>query len=172
MLYQYALKLYLHSAYACPDSHAMPRFWFAGQVGVVSAKSGVQVLRQDWLRVARGLTSLEFWRSGLTTHPSYSWYLQRVKETVKEAMDTSGVQQVILVGHSAGGWLGRAFLGDGQWFVGQAHVEPDEWMPGPGISSPVPNPCVRAIVTLGTPQRPPPTGVHDPEQNPMLCTGE
>eukprot|EP00892_Ulva_mutabilis_P002429 jgi/Ulvmu1/12187/UM085_0051.1 len=116
----------------------------------------VPVLRKDWLRVAQGITSLDFWRCGLTTHPSYSWYLQRLKSTVRDALETSGAEQVILVGHSAGGWLGRAFLGDSQWFVGEAHVEPNEWVPGPGTFSPVPNPCVQAIVTLGTPQRPPP----------------
>lgn len=116
------------------------------------------MLRKDWLRVALGITSLDFWRSGLTTHPSYSWYLQRVKDTVRAALEASEGGQVVLVGHSAGGWLGRAFLGDSQWFVGEAHPEAENWVAGPGSCSPVPNPAVRGIVTLGTPQRPPPAG--------------
>lgn len=52
-----------------------------------------------------------FWRGQLTTHPSYSWYLQRVRDTVQNALSESEVSQVILVGHSAGGWLARAFTG-------------------------------------------------------------
>jgi hypothetical protein len=102
--------------------------------------------------------------------------------------------QVVLVGHSAGGWLGRAFTGDPQWFVdaadgiGNPGMTPSssngaksngngsgngsgsavgtgdmleqlqEPEAVPGTCSSVPNPAVRAIVTLGTPQMPPAGG--------------
>jgi pimeloyl-ACP methyl ester carboxylesterase len=71
----------------------------------------VQVERKDWFNVAKGIMSLDFWRAQLTTHPSYSWYLQRVRTTVQRALATSNASQVVLVGHSAGGWLARAFVG-------------------------------------------------------------
>jgi alpha-beta hydrolase superfamily lysophospholipase len=71
----------------------------------------IQVERKDWFKVAKGAMSLAFWRGQLTTHPSYSWYLQRVRTTVQHALATSEASQVVLVGHSAGGWLARAFTG-------------------------------------------------------------
>lgn len=166
----------------------------------------VPVERKDWLKVAKGVLSLGFWRGQLTTHPSYSWYLQRVRDTVQNALSEPEVSQVILVGHSAGGWLARAFTGDPQWFVDAAACTPDalalrasgsntakegqqvisaiaadsdalgpvgaqQGLPsvdeddtGPaeaasGTCSPTPNPAVAAIVTLGSPQRPPSTGL-------------
>lgn len=111
----------------------------------------VQVLRKDWLNVARGIFTLGYWRRTLTTHPSYSWYLSRVRDTVQHALDDSGASQVTLVGHSAGGWLARAFTGDAQWFPGTTEAGAE------GRASRVPNPAVGAIVTLGSPQaaRPP-----------------
>jgi pimeloyl-ACP methyl ester carboxylesterase len=109
--------------------------------------------RKDWLRVVPGVFSPAFWRAQLTTHPGYSWYLARVRATVREALDSTGSSQVVLVGHSAGGWLARAFLGDAQWFVGDAGQKAR-----PGQVSEEPNPAVAALVTLGTPQLPPPIG--------------
>ncbi len=50
-----------------------------------------------------------------------------------------------LVGHSAGGWLARAFLGDARY----------------GAAPGLPNPAVAALVSLGTPHLPPPAGVFD-----------
>ena len=86
-------------------------------------------------------------------------YLLRVRDTVREAMAVSGSDQVVLVGHSAGGWLARAFLGDPQWFVGDAGQKA-----GAGQVSEKPNPAVAALVTLGTPQLPPPVGAPIPQK--------
>ena len=116
----------------------------------------LQVSRRDWLRVARGLLAPGFWRAQLTTHPGYSWYLSRVRDTVLAARQATGAPQVVLVGHSAGGWLARAFLGDPQWFVGEDAGQ----KAGPGEVSKVPNPAVLGLVTLGAPQLPAPIGVR------------
>lgn len=35
----------------------------------------VPLARTDWLRVARGLLTLGFWRGSLTTHPGYTWWV-------------------------------------------------------------------------------------------------
>lgn len=163
----------------------------------------VPVERKDWLKVAKGILSLDFWKGQLTTHPSYSWYLQRVRSTVQTALSNSESSQVVLIGHSAGGWLARAFTGDPQWFVDSSSCTPDSLtmrarmahdpsqgaevaaaisadsdtneVAGlrqasldeddvglvealPGTCSPTPNPAVAAIVTLGSPQRPPING--------------
>lgn len=52
---------------------------------------------------------------------------------------------------AAGGWLGRAFLGQGQFKDGAA-LSADTL----GSADSEPHPAVRAVVTLGTPHTPPP----------------
>ena len=83
----------------------------------------VPVERKDWFKVAKMLLSRGFWTGRCDgVGPGYSWYLDRVKETVdvarKSASEDAAIaplQKVILVGHSAGGWLARAFLGQPCW---------------------------------------------------------
>jgi hypothetical protein len=52
--------------------------------------------------------------------------------------------QVDLLGHSAGGWLARAFIGQEQYKDGMNSSDMD------------PHPAVRSLITLGTPHTPPP----------------
>jgi hypothetical protein len=54
----------------------------------------VQLERSEWLNVARNLFTLKFWSSELTTHPGYTWYLDKVHEAVQRARDASGCEQV------------------------------------------------------------------------------
>jgi hypothetical protein len=76
----------------------------------------VPVERKDWLRVAGGLLDKNFYtNSALPTGNGYGWYLKRLQETVDEAYEKSGGERVLLIGHSAGGWLARAAMGDGVW---------------------------------------------------------
>lgn len=90
------------------------------------------LLRSQWFNVLRGLFTLSFWLGAVTPYePSYGWYVQRARETIAGADKGSGV---VVVGHSAGGWLGRAALGDGAAFDAN----------------------IRAFVSLGAPHSPPP----------------
>ena len=47
----------------------------------------------------------------------YRWYLDRVQETVDTARRATGSEAVDLVGHSAGGWLARAYLADPKYGI-------------------------------------------------------
>jgi len=94
--------------------------------------SVLPVQRSDWFRVAAALFSLNFYSSTCTVADGYAWYLQRVSTAVQELHSATGLP-VTLVGHSAGGWLARAFL-----------------------AAPGPRPPVSALVSLGTPHAPPP----------------
>ena len=50
--------------------------------------------RQDWLKVARGVTSAAYWRGMALPALSYGWYLQLVQATTDLARSTSGCKQV------------------------------------------------------------------------------
>ena len=102
----------------------------------------VPIQRKDWIRVAGGLLDIPNFYTGnaLPTGRGYGWYLQRLKETVDAAYEESGGEKVLLVAHSAGGWLARAALGDGTWCDKQ------------GIRT---NEKVRGLVTMGAIHRVP-----------------
>ena len=118
----------------------------------------VQVERRDWIRVAKCLTSRSYWSGKSTVDPGYRWYLHRVQDAIDKACTECNCTQVDLIGHSAGGWLARAFVGDalymksslkpGSSLAAQPHVAP-----GLGVGS-LPGSAhegVRRLVTLGTP---------------------
>lgn len=97
------------------------------------------VKRSDWLNVfLRGALDWQFW-AGIApaTRPAFSWYLQRIAEAMP-----GDDRRVLLVCHSAGGWLARAALG-----YLQDSIDPVQKVCG--------------IVTLGAPHLPPPPGVMD-----------
>ena len=106
--------------------------------------------RKDWLKVGRMAFTLDFWKTTCTTDQGYKWYLERVKAEVDAARAATGADRVVLVGHSAGGWLARAFLGEQQWK--DDPVRSGEDAPHEGIA---------ALVTLGSPHAPPPPDAKD-----------
>mmetsp|Transcript_31578 Transcript_31578/g.76248 ORF Transcript_31578/g.76248 Transcript_31578/m.76248 type:complete len:447 (-) Transcript_31578:4864-6204(-) len=77
----------------------------------------VPVQRSDWIRVAGGLLDIPDFYLGnaKATGKGYGWYVQRLKETVDLAYEQSGGEKVLLLAHSAGGWLARAAMADGTW---------------------------------------------------------
>jgi len=109
------------------------------------ATSVLPVDRRDWLRVALGLRDWSFVRGrGVPTGPAFNWYLQLLRESV-EAEAARSNSRVLLLAHSAGGWLARAALADNEWR-------------GDGRTS---DSLVRGLVTLGSPHLPPPDGLRD-----------
>lgn len=118
--------------------------------------SVVPVDRKDWFKVGRMLFSPAFYSSSCTTHPGYAWYLQRCADEVARVRQESGAAQVVLVGHSAGGWLARAFLGQRRYHgAGMRDADGDDDDDDDGAGG-APHPHVAALVTLGTPHTPPP----------------
>ena len=72
--------------------------------------SVVPVKRSDWLRVFLGILLDDEARAGNgTARGAYGWYLDLTKTAIEESLASTG-QPAILIGHSAGGWLGRAVL--------------------------------------------------------------
>jgi pimeloyl-ACP methyl ester carboxylesterase len=90
----------------------------------------IPVQRSDWLRVAGGLLDPNFYlNQALPTGNGYGWYLKRFQDTVDKAFDAANDKndddssnnnnnnnnRVLVIGHSAGGWLARAGMGGGLW---------------------------------------------------------
>jgi len=68
------------------------------------------VARTDWLRVLGGMFDEDFRAGSAPPDTAFGWYLDKVDDIVLRTSDTHG-QQVMLLAHSAGGWLARAALG-------------------------------------------------------------
>ena len=66
-------------------------------------------------------------------------YLVKTRAAVEAAVERADGGKVVLMGHSAGGWLARAVMLDEEW--AEQHV--------------------RGLVTLGAPHQPPPDGFPD-----------
>lgn len=95
----------------------------------------VKVSRFDWFRNAAGLLDANYWSGTLRPRPVLDWYFKKMDEAISEANDLAEGASLSLIGHSAGGWLGRVYL---QEF---------------GISN------ISLLLTLGTPHLPPPKGL-------------
>eukprot|EP00578_Thalassiosira_sp_NH16_P001842 CAMPEP_0181137520 /NCGR_PEP_ID=MMETSP1071-20121207/33749_1 /TAXON_ID=35127 /ORGANISM="Thalassiosira sp., Strain NH16" /LENGTH=388 /DNA_ID=CAMNT_0023224279 /DNA_START=191 /DNA_END=1357 /DNA_ORIENTATION=- len=104
--------------------------------------------RYEWLRVAGGLFDIPNFYTG-NCRPDglgYGWYVQRLRQTIEEAYEKAGREEkVIVLGHSAGGWLARAALGDGSWDVNDGEE-------GSEVRA---ADRVRALVTIGAIHKPP-----------------
>ena len=108
----------------------------------VQRTSVVPIERSNWLNVARGLSDLQFVAGNAEPEgPAFAWYIERARATVEAAVRAADEERVVLVGHSAGGWLARALC----------VVAGDEWA----------RRHVRGIVTLGAPHATPPPQVVD-----------
>jgi len=105
----------------------------------------VDLERKSWIKVARSLLSWRFYNKTCTTSPGYTWYLDLVAAKVEQAREETGCSQVDLIGHSAGGWLARAFIANPSYHEGDSKA----------------NPTVRRLVTLGAPHVPPPDPSKD-----------
>lgn len=77
----------------------------------------VPVKRADWIRVALGIFDIPrfYTNDCLPSGLGYGWYVQRLKDEVDRAYEESGGEKVLLLAHSAGGWLARAAMADGVW---------------------------------------------------------
>ncbi|GMI48625.1 hypothetical protein TrCOL_g7750 [Triparma columacea] len=115
----------------------------------------------DWLKVfSRGATDLSFWAGKAPpTNKAFGWYLDLVHDSVQKHDGTP----CVLMGHSAGGWLARACLGDGS---GNGRI----W--GSGDGKQLKREEVLAIVTLGAPHYPPPDTSMEMTRGALTLTSE
>ena len=67
--------------------------------------------------------------------------LQLLDRTVKQVLQQYNVSQINLIGHSAGGWISRIYLGE-KPYLGRGEIKPSIWSSHPQVST---------LITLGTP---------------------
>jgi triacylglycerol esterase/lipase EstA (alpha/beta hydrolase family) len=67
--------------------------------------------------------------------------LLQLDRTVKQVLQQYNASQINLIGHSAGGWISRIYLGQ-KPYLGRGEVKPSLWEA---------HPYVATLVTLGTP---------------------
>ena len=105
--------------------------------------------RYEWIRVAGGLFDIPnfYTNNCLPDGLGYGWYVKRLRETIEEAYTNAGrSERVILIGHSAGGWLARAALGDGSWDTNNVEGEEKKARVADRV---------RALITVGAIHKPP-----------------
>lgn len=101
----------------------------------------VPIQRRDWLNVAKGIFLPDFWKSQCTPDQLFNFYFDAVDAKVTKLREETG-KPVVLLCHSAGGWLARAMLADGCWRRDSTNDRRSSDL-------------VAGIVTLGAPHFPP-----------------
>ena len=98
----------------------------------------VPIQRYEWLKILLAVFSGDFWAGTCKPSGLFNFYFQAVDKSVRD-MNIRESQPIILVGHSAGGWLARGILGDGVW---SSSTTPSSKL-------------IAGLVTLGAPHLPP-----------------
>jgi len=99
----------------------------------------VDLLRTDWLRIIPAtVTNLPAYLAGeLPPTPTLNFYYERLDEAVERLRNKLGPGvRLRIIGHSIGGWVARGWLAERRELLGQVDV----------------------LMTLGSPNRPPPEG--------------
>tara|TARA_B100001287_G_scaffold253183_1_gene235690 strand:- start:32994 stop:33797 length:804 start_codon:yes stop_codon:yes gene_type:complete len=76
----------------------------------------VSIERHDWLSIGKNIVNPQFWKNDMTPETMFGWYLDKAKHMIEMSIKKNDNKPIILCGHSAGGWLGRALLGNGTFY--------------------------------------------------------
>lgn len=124
------------------------------------------VQRSDWLQVFwKGAFDHKFWQgTAPPTRPAFQWYIKRIADCVSDLTSATSDDgdddiKVILVGHSAGGWLARAALG-----YGSTGDDENEFPSCIDLNK------IGGVVTLGAPHSPPPPEIMDMTRGALKLT--
>lgn len=130
------------------------RGWREDQIQVLPVE------RSDWLQVfLNGIVDIKFWLGNMPAfRPSFGWYLQKIANEIENE------DNVVLVCHSAGGWLARAAIGYGSSSTNNNNNNECEIQ--------VDLDKVLGLVTLGSPHLPPPPEVMDMTRGALRITNE
>jgi len=68
--------------------------------------------RADWSRNAAALTDAAWWKGELKPRPATDWFMTRLDGAMAALQRRVPDAPVTMLAHSAGGWLGRAYMAD------------------------------------------------------------
>ena len=71
----------------------------------------------------------------------YDWYLEELGQEIIKIKHDNNNEKIVLIGHSAGGWLARDFIGNGVFYVNYKPYKIQDYIQG--------------LITLGTPHKKP-----------------
>ena len=116
----------------------------------------VPIVRNDWLKIISGVFTIDFWKSQCKPTTLFGFYCKAVDAKVRQIYRDTG-KPVVLVGHSAGGWLARALLANGTW------AEPNQNSSSADLNLDYieSSKLVMGLITLGSPHYPPQEGFPD-----------
>ena len=131
--------------------------------------------RYEWIQVfVYGLFDIQFlfYSNAPPTNPAFRWYLQKIHSMIHEQIvpsssctpldekkknTTTATTEIVFIGHSAGGWLGRAAIA----YLLQQQQQQQSQVTSSFSTSDDPQFIIRGLVTLGTPNLPPPISAMD-----------
>ena len=104
------------------------------------SSSILQVNRDEWIKNTPIVPKKKIISQKCTPTDLYGWYIDKLEENVIDIISNSNIEKkIILVGHSAGGWLARDFLGNGIFYHDyKPHYVKD---------------YITGLITLGAPHR-------------------
>jgi len=102
----------------------------------------LDIQRYDWARNAAGFLLADYWQGTLKPNQVLTWFFDRVDRLIQDVETKHAMSKIHLIGHSAGGWLARVYLGE---VYNRSSVEER----------------FESLITLGTPHFPPPKGFVD-----------
>ena len=104
------------------------------------SSSILDVNRDEWIKNTPLIPKKKIISQRCTPTDLYGWYLDKLEENVIDIISNSNIEKkIILVGHSAGGWLARDFLGNGIFYHEYKPYYVKDYIAG--------------LITLGTPHR-------------------
>lgn len=93
--------------------------------------------RLSWLRIVPASFTPAFWRGELRPTPTLGFFYEALDKVFAQVEEAHQGEKVSVIGHSIGGWVARAYIGER---LGEHAAE-----------------RVERVVTLGTPHREPPS---------------
>lgn len=101
------------------------------------------VERKDWLNqpTQQLKISHKMIQQKCVPQDLYGWYLNELSHEILRIKHENDQEKIILIGHSAGGWLARDFMGDGLFYVDHKPYKIKDY--------------IEHLITLGTPHQKP-----------------
>uniref|UniRef100_A0A7S2UYV4 GPI inositol-deacylase n=1 Tax=Fibrocapsa japonica TaxID=94617 RepID=A0A7S2UYV4_9STRA len=71
-----------------------------------------ELSRADWLRIVPATLTADYWRGTLKPKECLGFFFEGVEKALRKVQEENPGSQIHAVGHSIGGWIARAYLGE------------------------------------------------------------